>query len=171
MIKVNSCMIQRRDTSNCGMCVAISQGYAREMTPIQKGGSLTMVTYIELIIQVRWVIEGLPPQGLKFNSLWCQFGWANSASLKKSPLQAIAHSRSGTLWLDSYNVHCFWTSTGRCVNKGSINWKIQPTYLQDVNDGYPFTNFKESVVNIIFVICTYYIVLVNFWEELSTSQV
>lgn len=173
MIKVNSSMIQRRDTSNCGTCVAISQGYSREMIPIQKGGSLTMVTYTELIIQVRWVIEGPPPppQGLRFNSLWCQFGWANLASLKKKVHFRLLH----ILVREPCDLI---TTTYIAYGRQLVDMLTKGLLIERFNqltckiwtiDIYSPT--WKSVVNIIFIICTYYTVLVNFWEELSTSQV
>jgi len=40
-------------------------------------------TWVGLLVLV-WDWECAPPQGFVFNFLWCQFGWANLTSLKKT---------------------------------------------------------------------------------------
>lgn len=46
----------------------------------------------------------------------------------------------------------------------------QPTYLQDLNDRYLFTNLKECCKHNFYYLYILYCAC-NFWEELSTSQV
>jgi hypothetical protein len=49
------------------------------------------------------ILECAPPQGLRFDSLWCQFWWANLASWKEK--KDATHASRTTVCYHSFRIH------------------------------------------------------------------